>query len=60
MSIRKKLLKHFIVQQLLAFIAFIYILFVKITSNIKYENIDSPKNIGKIKNHLFWLFGMVN
>jgi lysophospholipid acyltransferase (LPLAT)-like uncharacterized protein len=43
MSIRKKLLKHFIVQQLLAFIAFIYIVFVKITSNIKYENIDSPK-----------------
>lgn len=43
MSIRKKLLKHFIVQQLLAFIAFIYILFVKVTSNIKYENIDSPK-----------------
>ena len=42
MSIRKKLLKHFIVQQLLAFIAFIYILFVKVTSNIKYENIDSP------------------
>ena len=42
MSIRKKLLKHFIVQQLLAFIAFIYIVFVKITSNIKYENIDSP------------------
>ena len=43
MSIRKKLLKHFIVQKLLAFIAFIYIVFVKITSNIKYENIDSPK-----------------
>ena len=43
MSIRKKLLKHFIFQQLLAFIAFIYIVFVKITSNIKYENIDSPK-----------------
>ena len=43
MSIRKKLLKHFIVQQLLAFIAFIYIVFVKITSNIKYENSDSPK-----------------
>ena len=43
MSIRKKLLKHFIVQQLLAFITFIYIVFVKITSNIKYENIDSPK-----------------
>ena len=43
MSIRKKLLKHFIVQQLLALIAFIYIVFVKITSNIKYENIDSPK-----------------
>ncbi len=43
MSIRKKLLKHFIVQQLFAFIAFIYIVFVKITSNIKYENIDSPK-----------------
>ena len=43
MSIRKKLLKHFIVQQLLAFIAFIYIVFVKITSNIKYEIIDSPK-----------------
>ena len=43
MSIRKKLLKHFIIQQLLAFIAFIYIVFVKITSNIKYENIDSPK-----------------
>ena len=42
MSIRKKLLKHFIVQQLLAFIAFIYILLVKVTSNIKYENIDSP------------------
>jgi len=43
MSIRKKLLKHFIVHQLLEFIAFIYIVFVKITSNIKYENIDSPK-----------------
>ena len=43
MSIKKKLLKHFIVQQLLALIAFIYIVFVKITSNIKYENIDSPK-----------------
>ena len=43
MSNRKKLLKHFIFRQLLAFIAFIYIVFVKITSNIKYENIDSPK-----------------
>jgi len=49
MSIRKKLLKHFIVQQLLAFIAFIYILFVKITSNIKYENIDSPTKYWKNK-----------
>ncbi len=49
MSIRKKLLKHFIVQQLLAFIAFIYIVFVKITSNIKYENIDSPTKYWKNK-----------
>ena len=49
MSIRKKLLKHFIVQQLLALIAFIYIVFVKITSNIKYENIDSPTKYWKNK-----------
>ena len=49
MSIRKKLLKHFIIQQLLAFIAFIYIVFVKITSNIKYENIDSPTKYWKNK-----------
>tara|TARA_Y100001970_G_scaffold293794_1_gene443273 strand:- start:3076 stop:3747 length:672 start_codon:yes stop_codon:yes gene_type:complete len=43
MNIKKKILKNYIVQNILAFITFVYILFVKTTSNIKYINEEVPK-----------------
>ena len=43
MNIKKKILKNYIVQNILAFITFDYILFVKTTSNIKYINEEVPK-----------------
>ena len=44
MNLKKKIVKNFIVQQILAFVLAIYIFIVKITSNIKYTNISIPQN----------------
>ena len=46
MKISKKIFKNLIVQQIIGFVAAIYIYFVGLTSNIKYINISIPK--------LFW------
>ena len=43
MNIKKKILKNYIVQNILAFMTFVYIFFVKKTSNIKYINEEVPK-----------------
>lgn len=42
MKIKKKLLKNFIVQNFLAIFAVLYILVVRITSNIKVDNMNIP------------------
>jgi lysophospholipid acyltransferase (LPLAT)-like uncharacterized protein len=43
MKIKKKFIKHFIVQHILALVSFIYIKFVIITSVIVEKNIEKPK-----------------
>ena len=43
MQIKKKILKNFIIQNILAFFASIYILIVKLTSTIQYENQSIPE-----------------
>ena len=42
MKIKKKLLKNFFIQQILAFIVAIYIFVVRITSKIKFVNKSIP------------------
>ena len=42
MKFKKKLFKNIIIQNLLGFIAFLYILITRLTSTINIENIDSP------------------
>tara|TARA_Y100001970_G_scaffold3563_1_gene4093 strand:+ start:1607 stop:2275 length:669 start_codon:yes stop_codon:yes gene_type:complete len=49
MKIKKKILKNIIIQSLLAFLAFIYIYLVKITSKFQYENQDIPEKYWKNK-----------
>jgi hypothetical protein len=44
MIIKKKLLKNFLVQQILAFIVALYIFLVRITSRIKFVNKSIPKS----------------
>ena len=46
MKIKKKLIKNFLIQQILAFILAIYILIVRLTSKIRYVDITIPQ--------LFW------
>ena len=43
MKIKKKILKNFLIQNLLAFVAALYIFLVRITSNIKTDNVQIPK-----------------
>ncbi len=43
MQIKKKILKNFLIQELLGLITAIYIYFVRLTSSIKYENIIVPE-----------------
>ena len=43
MKIKKKLLKNFFIQNLLAFVFAIYIIFVKVTSKITYLNLSIPQ-----------------
>ena len=43
MSIKKRIIKNFFIQNILALSAFIYIYITKITSRIKYENIHIPE-----------------
>tara|TARA_Y100000590_G_scaffold463525_1_gene630500 strand:+ start:1856 stop:2521 length:666 start_codon:yes stop_codon:yes gene_type:complete len=47
MKIRKKLIKNFIVQYLLAFIVTIYIFFTKLTSKIVFKNLNIPESFWK-------------
>ena len=47
MKIRKKLLKNFFIQQLLAFFVALYIIFVKLTSKIHYINLSIPQSFWK-------------
>ena len=49
MKIKKKILKNIIIQSLLAFLAFIYIYLVKVTSKFQYENQDIPEKYWKNK-----------
>ena len=49
MKIKKKILKNFLFQNLLAFIAAIYIMFVRLTSNIKTDNLNSPQKYWDLK-----------
>ena len=49
MKFKKKILKNIIIQYFLGFITAIFIFFVRITSSIKYENIDIPKSFWKKK-----------
>jgi len=44
MKIRKRLLKNFIIQQILAFIFALYIFFVRLTSKINYINLSIPQS----------------
>ena len=43
MTIKKKIIKNYIVQQFLAFICALYIKLVRLTSHITIKNIESPK-----------------
>ena len=43
MKIKKKILKNFLIQNLLALIAVLYIFIVRITSNIKIDNVQIPQ-----------------
>ena len=43
MKIKKRLLKNFVIQHILAFVAASYILFVQITSTIKNKKVNIPK-----------------
>ena len=47
MKIRKKLLKNFFIQRILAFIVVLYIYFVRITSKINYINLSIPQSFWK-------------
>ena len=47
MKIKKKLLKNFFVQIILAFVVALYIFFVRITSKIKFVNTSIPKSFWK-------------
>ena len=47
MNIKKKLIKNFVVQNILGFITSIYIYIVSITSTIKYKNNSIPENYWK-------------
>ena len=47
MQIKKKLLKNFIIQNILAFFVSIYIYIVKLTSSIQYENQWIPEKFWK-------------
>ena len=47
MNIKKKILKNIIIQNILAFIAALYILLVKITSKFKFENFSVPSKFWK-------------
>ena len=52
MKIKKKILKNFFAQQILAFIVVLYIIFVRLTSRIDIINLDIPKSFWK-KNEPF-------
>ena len=43
MTFKKKILKNFITQKLLALLGVVYILVVKITSKIYFKNMSIPK-----------------
>ena len=49
MTIKKKLVKNFIVQNILGILGFIYIFFVRITSQIYHKNISIPEHFWKYK-----------
>ena len=49
MTIKKKLVKNFIVQNILGLLGFIYICIVRITSQINHKNISIPENYWKNK-----------
>ena len=53
MTFKKKLVKNFIVQNILGLLGFIYIYIVRITSQINHKNKSIPEYFWKNKNLLF-------
>jgi hypothetical protein len=53
MKIKKKIIKNYFIQQLLALFSVIYIKLVALTSSIIIKNIETPQYFWKNNSHLF-------